>query len=148
MAASQAHPHDSSETVAPDVAQVVLVLRTLEDLLRSNQVGPALERDSGMSREQMEQFVTRFKRLRSAVPRQGRAVKVEPGHEQAFDDEPSSSALDRGTVGSLATRSSANVVDDQQGDIVEGSQLVVPSELRSRFEAYKSSLARSTATRP
>jgi hypothetical protein len=130
------------------VAQVVLVLRTLEDLLRSNQVGPELERDSGMSREQMEQVVTRFQRRRNAAPGQGRAVEVEPGDERAFHDEPASIPLERGTVGSLATRLGANVVDDQQGDIVEGSRFVVPSELRSRFEAYKSSLSRSTATRP
>src|SRR5262249_17009161 len=126
-----AHPHDSSETVAPDVGQVVLVLRKLEDLLRSNQVGPTLERESAMSREQMEQFVTRFKRLRKAAPGPGRTVEVEPGHERAFNDEPTSIALDWETIGNLTTRSPANVVNDQQRDNVEGIRFVVPSDLRS-----------------
>jgi hypothetical protein len=138
----------SSETVAPDVAQVVLVLRTLEDLLRSNQVGPALERGSGMSREQMEQFVTRFKRLRRAAPGPGRTVEVEPGYERAFNDEPTSNALDWGTFGNLATRSPASVVDDEHRGIVEGIRFVVPFELRSRFEAYKSTISDSIPTRP
>jgi hypothetical protein len=147
---AQAHPHDLSETVAPDVvvAQVVPVLRKLEDLLRSNQVGPALERESGISREQMEQFVTRFKRLRNAAPGPGRTVEVEPGHERAFHDEPTSIALDWETLGNLATRLHANVVDDQQRDIVEATRFVVPSGLRSGFEAYKSSLSHSIPTRP
>jgi hypothetical protein len=145
---AQAHPHDSSETVAPDVAQVALVLRKLEDLLRSNQVGPELERESGMSRVQMEQFVTRFKRLRNAAPGPGRTVEVEPGHERAFHDEPTSIALDWGTIGNLATRLPANVVDDQQRDNVEAIRFVVPSELRSAFEAYKSSMSYSIPTRP
>jgi hypothetical protein len=127
---------------------VVLVLRTLEDLLRSNQVGPALERESGMSRAQMEQFVTRFKRLRNAAPGQGRVVEVEPGRERAFSDEPTSIALDWETVGNLVTRSPANVVDDPQRDNVEGIRFVVPSELRSGFEAYKSSSSHSIPTRP
>jgi hypothetical protein len=148
LSVAQAPTHDSSETVAPDVAQVVRVLQKLEDLLRTNQVGPELERESEMSRVQMEQFVTRFKRLRNAAPGQGRAVEVEPGHERAFNDNPTSTALDRGTVGNLATRSSANVVDDRQRDNVEGSRPVVPSALQSGFEAYKSSLSHATATPP
>lgn len=145
---AQAHPHDSSETVAPDVAQVVLVLRKLEDLLRSNRVGPEFERESGMSRAQMEQFVTRFKPPRKAAPGRGRAVEVEPGHERDFDDDPASIARDRGTIGNMATRSSANVIDDQQRDNVEGIRFVVPSELRSAFEAYKRSISHSIPTRP
>ena len=100
-----------------------------------------------MSREQMEQFVKRFKPLKAA-PGQGRDVEVEPGYERAFNDEPTSTALDLGTVGDLATRSPANVVDDQQRDNVEGSRFVVPSELRSGFEAYKRSIAHSIPTRP
>ena len=147
LSVARAHPDDSSETVAPDVAQVVLVLRKLEDLLRSNQVGPELEKESGMSREQMEQFVTRFKRLRNAAPGEGRAVEVEPGHERAFNDEPTSTALDGGgTVGNRITRSGANVADDEQRDIMEGIRFVVPSELRSGFEAYKNSIAQPVPT--
>jgi hypothetical protein len=130
------------------VGQVVLVLRKLEDLLRSNQVGPTLERESGMSREQIEQFVTRFKRLRKAAPGPGRTVEVEPGHERAFNDEPTSIALDWETIGNLTTRSPANVVNDQQRDNVEGIRFVVPSDLRSAFEAYKSSISHSIPTRP
>jgi hypothetical protein len=134
--------------VAPDVAQAALVLRTLDDLLQRNQVGPELERDSGMSREEMEQFVTRFKRPPRAAPRPGRAVEIKPGDERAFNDEPASPTLDLGTVGNLVTRSTANVVNDQQHDNVEGSRFVVPSRLRSGFEAYKSSFSHSLPTRP
>jgi hypothetical protein len=130
------------------VAQAVLVLRKLEDLLRSNEVGPELERESGMSREQMEQFVTRFKLRRKAAPGEGRAVEVGPGYGRAFNDEPTSIALDWGTAGNLATRSPANVVDDQQRDIVEGIRFMAPSELRPGFEAYKRSLSYSIPTRP
>ena len=64
-------------------------------------------------REQMEQFVTRFKLPRKAAPGQGRDVEAERGSERTFNDEPTSIALDWGPVGNLATRSPANVVDDQ-----------------------------------
>jgi hypothetical protein len=127
---------------------VVPVLRKLEHLLRSNQVGPELERESGLTRAQMEQFVTRFKLLHKPAPGEGRDVEVKPGPERAFNDEPTSIALDWETVGTLTTRSPANVVDDQQPDIVEGIRFAVPSQVRSGFEAYKSSISQSIPTRP
>jgi hypothetical protein len=127
---------------------VALVLRKVEDLLRSNQVGPELERESGLSRAQMEQFVTRFKRLRNAAARQAAVVAVKPGEERPFSDEPASIALDWESPGNMATRSSANVVDDHERGNVEGIRFVVPSELRSAFEAYKSSISYSVPQRP
>jgi hypothetical protein len=145
---AQAHPDDSSETAAPDVGQVDLALRTLEDLLRSDRVGHTLEKEPGISREHMEQFVARFKRLRQAAPGPGRTVEVEPGHERAFHDEPTSIALDWETVGHLTTRSPANVDDDQERDNVEETRFAVPSEHRSGFEACKSSMSHSIPTRP
>ena len=145
---AQVHPHDSSETVAtrrgsggPGPAEARGP--------PSKQPGrPRAGERIGHVAQEMEQFVTRFKLLRKAAPGQGRDIEVQPGPERAFNDEPASIALDWGTVGNLATRSAANVVDDQQRDNVEGIRFVVPSELRSGFEAYKRSLSHSIPTRP
>src|SRR5215213_8118926 len=82
--AAAAPPLNSGETVAPDVPQSELVLQKLEDLLRKNQVTPELEQATGMSREQMEQFVTKFKKAPKAAPGPGREIQAKPGQDRTF----------------------------------------------------------------
>jgi hypothetical protein len=130
------------------VPQTDLVLRKLEELLRNNQVTPQLEKETGMSREQMEQFVTKFKGAPKAPAGQGREIKVSPGKEQTIPNR-SLPDLNPGTrVGSRTTRDRGGVVQDQIRDNVEGGRIAVPAELRSGYEAYKSSVSRSRPSRP
>ena len=76
---------NSDETVAPDVPQTDLVLNKLEDLLKRNQVTPELEQATGMSRDEMEQFVKKMKKLDKAPAGPGREIKVKPGVDRTFD---------------------------------------------------------------
>ena len=56
-----------------------LVLRRIEELLKNDKVTPELEKETGMSREQMEQFVQKFKPAPKADPGAGREIDVKPG---------------------------------------------------------------------
>jgi hypothetical protein len=145
-------PLNSADTVAPEgnMPQSDLVLRRLEELLKNNQVTPELEKESGMSREQMEQFVTKFKKAPKAAPGPGRQIQVKPGKDRVFN--PNRKLPDLGPnahVGNRTGRGRGATVQDQIRDNTEGGRFEIPPELRSGFEAYKSSLSRSkSAARP
>ena len=77
---------NSGETVAPDIAQSELTLRKVEDLLRDNKVTPEDEARAGMSKEEMEQFVKKFRKPPQGRARQGPHDRRQAGGEQ--DDDP------------------------------------------------------------
>ncbi|WP_406693396.1 hypothetical protein V5E97_20435 [Singulisphaera sp. Ch08] len=142
-------PANSAETVAPDVPQTDLVLNKLEELLKRNQVTPELEQATGMSREEMEQFVTKMKKLDKAPAGPGREIQVKPGVDRTFDPNRTLPELNpNARLGNRTDRAKGSVAQDDLRDNVQGARFEVPRELRSGFEAYKSSLSRSKSRRP
>jgi len=140
---------NAEETVAPDREQSNLVLRKLEDLLKNNQVTPKLEQETGMSREQMEQFVRKFKGAPKAEPGKGREIQIKPGESPKYSPNRTLPGLNAGSrVTSKTVRDRDGVVEDQIRDNVEGARFQVPPELRPGYEAYMSSLSRSKVLNP
>lgn len=140
---AESPPAHSGETVAPDMPQTDLVLNKLEDLLKKNQVTPELEQATGMTRDEMEQFVTKMKKLPQGTPGPGREIQVKPGEEQKFD--PNRTLPDitsNARMGSRTDRGRGSVAQDQIRDNMQGTRFEVPSELKGGFEAFKSSLSR------
>src|SRR5208283_1989685 len=79
----------TGEDIAPQgQSQTEMVLRTVKDLLAKDAVTPDLEKETGMTREQMEQFVKKYEAGKSAPAGPGREIEVKPG-EQGATDKPS-----------------------------------------------------------
>lgn len=145
-------PENFEDTVAPDQPQSDLVLRKLRDVLDKNEVTPDLEKDMGMTRAEMEQFVRKFEKQQAAQPGPGREVEIKPGDGSA-GSKPSKglSGIDRNTSFSNRTSRNPNTMSkDEIRDNVEGVRFEVPSELRSKYEGYVNRLSRSrgAAARP
>ena len=62
-----------------------MVLRTVKDLLAKDAVTPDLEKETGMTREQMEQFVKKYEAVKSAPAGPGREIEVKPGERGEND---------------------------------------------------------------
>jgi hypothetical protein len=140
---------NAEESVAPDVSEPDLVLRKLEDLVRNNQITPELEKATGMSREEMEQFVQKYRKTPRGPDGEGREIKVNPDDPKGSAPQPKLSELKSSvSVKPRTDREGGATPDDQIRENVEGARFVVPPEIRSRYEAYKSSLSRSPAVQP
>jgi hypothetical protein len=116
-------------------------------LLKENKVTPDLEKQFGMDKVQMEQFVKKFEKRKNAPPvGPGRDIKVKPGAtERAFDpNRKAPEGLPNVAVSKSNERQGADNRNDDLRGLTEGSQVVAPKALRSRFDAYRSSLGRTT----
>ena len=70
------------DTVAPEgQPQSDLVLRKLHDVLNDPASAKDLEQRMNMTREQLEQFVTKFKKVKSGPAGPGRDINVKPGEQ-------------------------------------------------------------------
>jgi hypothetical protein len=143
-----------NDDVAPEgQAQSDMVLRAVKDLLANDKVTPDIEKATGMNREQMEHFVKKYEARKSAPAGPGREVEVKPG-EPNTKDRPGSNlpGIDRQsrfTNKNLKDR--GTMATDDARDNLEGIRFTPPPELRGKFEAFKSTLAKSrtrTAPRP
>lgn len=140
---------NADDSVAPNKEQTMLVVRKLEELLRNNEVPPKLEEELGMSREQMEHFVQKFKEAPKNDPGPGREIQIKPGESRKFD--PNRRLPEVGPTGRVSAqtiRDRGSIVHDQIRDNVQGVRFQIPAELRPGFEAYKSSLSRSKTLNP
>jgi len=146
---AESPPLNAQETVAPDVPQSELVLRKLEDLIKNDKVTPELEKATGMSREEMEQFVEQYRKVPRGPAGEGREIEVDPNEKKRSTAQPKLSELKTtAPVRAQTVRERGASVDDQDHGNVEGTRFVVPPEIRSRYEAYKSSVLRSPSVQP
>jgi len=144
-------PPTSDETAAPDAPPSELTLRKVQELLQNKDAAARLEKETGMSREEMEQFVQKYQKdkMPKAASRPGEEIEAKPGTSRANAPDPTLPGLDPKTKFSTKTlRERGAVVHDQARDNAEGIRFVVPPEIRSGFEAYKSTLSRSRTLNP
>jgi hypothetical protein len=143
---------NADETVAPkNIPQSEFTLRKVQELLKDKDAASKLEQDTGMSREEMEQFVQKMQRDRvpKSADRQGQEIQVKPGTNSPAASNPTLPGLDPRTNFSTKTlRDRGAVVQDQVRDNAEDVRLIAPREIRSGFEAYKSTLSRSRTLNP
>ena len=139
-----------NDSVAPDKPQPELVLRKLRDLLDKNQVTPELEKETGMSREDMEQFVKKFEKgaAKKAID-PGAELKAKPEGDAVMKPRTNlpgisnSARLDTKTL-----RDRGAVTRDQMRDNAESIRFLPPREYGASFEAYKNTLGRSRTLNP
>lgn len=145
-------PENLDDTVAPGQPQSDLVLKKLRDVLDRNEVTPDLEKDMGMSRSEMEQFVKRFEKRQAEEVGQGRNIEIKRGNDST-SAKPSKGLTGINPKSSFSTHStrdgSAMAKDEVRGNI-EGVRVQVPAELRGKYEGWINRLSRSrnAAVRP
>ncbi|MBV8487198.1 MAG: hypothetical protein JO161_02850, partial [Planctomycetaceae bacterium] len=143
-------PEDpSTDDIAPlgGPSQSDLVLRTVKDLLEKDAVTPDLEKETGMTREQMEQFVKKYEGVKTAPAGPGREIEVKPGqHDASLRPSANLPGIDVNTRYSTKNiKERGTMPHDDVHNMLEGIRFAPPPELRSKFENYKSKLARSRA---
>jgi len=144
-AAEPENPSSGDDVAPQGQSQTDMVLRTVKDLLAKDAVTPDLEKETGMTREQMEQFVKKYEHVKSAPAGPGREITVNPGDRERTD-QPSANLPGFGRQERYSTKSQKDrgqmVRDDVQNNL-EGISFKAPPEFRSKFEGYRTSLART-----
>jgi hypothetical protein len=145
-------PEDQSAgTVAPTgQSQTDMVLRTIKDLIAKDAVTPELEKDTGMSRAQMEQFVRDYEKKKSAPAGPGRDIQVKPGTRDGAD-KPAANLQGINLKSRSSTRNRTDrdkMGRDDARNNIEGIRFTAPPEFRSKVEGYKSILSRSRTGAP
>jgi len=143
---------NSDETVAPqNIPPSDLTLRKVQELLKDKDAASKLEQETGMSRDEMEQFVQKGlqKKPPKSADRQGQDIQAKPGQGKSAGPNPTLEGLDpRSSFSTKSLRERGSVVQDRERGNAEDVRLVVPPEIRSGYEAYLNSLSRSRTLNP
>ena len=137
--------------VAPEggAPQSGLVLRQIQDLLKEGGDTSRLEDATGMSRDELEQFVKKFEKPEREAPGEGRELQGEIGEDRVVD--PIQGVGDRikaPLVSGRGQRGPGSAANDAFRDQTQGTRSQAPAEIRSRYEAYQSSISRSRGPAP
>jgi hypothetical protein len=107
-------------------------------------------KDFGMSsKDELNQFVTKFDKAPKAAPGAGREIEVKPGKSQAVN--PSTKLPDLApnhSVSSKVIRERGGISQDSLRGNNETTRFAVPKEFEPGFNAFKNSLNRSKTLNP
>ncbi|GAC1471173.1 MAG: hypothetical protein NVSMB9_17010 [Isosphaeraceae bacterium] len=148
---SSNRPENAQDNVAPaNQSQSQLVLRQLKDLVQKDEVTPDIMDALGVkSKEELNQFITKFEGAPKSRPGEGREVKVTPEPAQGAPKDQKFTDLNPSTQASTKTmRERGQFVQDTLRGNNEGVRFVPPPEIRAGFDAYRESLARSRSSSP
>jgi len=140
----QAEP---GENLSPQQKADQRLLKRLREMVDKNEISKELEQSTGLSREEINQFVRKFEAPK-AEPRDPNAtggtteVSSRPGNQDENRKVSLPGNLPGGQVTSRNARNSGMVADDATQGNLEGARSRIPSALRSRFEAYQKGLSR------
>jgi hypothetical protein len=143
---------ESGSTSRNDVApenqeQTDLVLRTLQDVLKDPEAAKKLEQETGLNREQLDQFVSQYKKVKSGPAGPGREITVKDSADVA-SSKPSANlpGLDARTPFTTKNlRNRGTMAQDDVRNNQEGIRFQVPSEWRGKYEGYKNKLSKVPA---
>jgi hypothetical protein len=138
--------------VAPqNIPQSELSLRNVRELLQDPEAAKKLSEETGMSPDQIEQFVQKLEKdkVPKGAARPGEEIQVRPGQNQSVAPDRTLPGLDpRTSYSTQSLRDRGAVVQDDIRNNVETTRFIAPPEIRSGFEAYKSTLSRSRTLNP
>jgi hypothetical protein len=139
--------NQGGDSVAPEgQPQSDLFLRKLDEALKNDANAKELEKETGYTREQLDQFITKYKQLKSAPAGPGRDINVKPGEQTAAQPSPNLPGLDSSTKFSTKNlRNRGSAPQDQIRDNLEGVRFQPPPEWRGKWEGYKNKLAKVAA---
>jgi hypothetical protein len=115
----------------------------VEDLLRENKVTPDMEKEVGMTKQEMEQFVQRFKGAPKGKAAPGRDIEVKPERSKAIDSQTKGlSNRIQGTTRNFTERRGNSLPQDDTSGLTQGTRSQIPAEIRGRVDAYRSGISR------
>jgi hypothetical protein len=133
-----------ADSLAPDgQPQSNLNLRTLNEALQDDARAKQLEKDTGLSREQLEQFSKRYEKVKSAPAGPGRNIDLKGGEQTDAKPSANLSGLESSTRFNTANRRGRGTApQDQVRDNLEGARFQPPPEFRGKYEGFKNKLAK------
>ena len=139
---------EPNENLTPDQKADQRLLKRLREMVDKNEISKDLEDSTGLSREEIDQFVRKFeappKEERKAADGDGTTeVTSTPGKDSENRKVSLPGNLPGGQVTSRSNRGAGMVADDGSQGNLEGARARIPSALRSRFEAYQKGLSRA-----
>ena len=139
---------EPNENLTPDQKADQRLLKRLREMVDKNEISKDLEDSTGLSREEIDQFVRKFeappKEERKAAEGDGTTeVTSTPGKDSENRKVSLPGNLPGGQVTSRSNRGAGMVADDGSQGNLEGARARIPSALRSRFEAYQKGLSRA-----
>ena len=139
---------EPNENLTPEQKADQRLLKRLREMVDKNEISKDLENSTGLSREEIDQFVRKFeappKEERKAADGDGTTeVTSTPGKDSENRKVSLPGNLPGGQVTSRSNRGAGMVADDASQGNLEGARARIPSALRSRFEAYQKGLSRA-----
>jgi len=123
-----------------------LFLRNLQDALNNPASAKELEQRTNMSREQIEQFVTNFSKIKAAPAGPGRDITVKPGEQTPVAPAADLPGVDAKTrISSKNVRNRGTMPQDEVHGNLEDVRFQPPPEMQGKFEAYKNKLSKVVA---
>jgi hypothetical protein len=124
-----------------------LFINTLEEALRNPAKAKDLERDTGLTREQVEQFTSKYKKRSKPAPAgPGRQIDLKDQDQKTAQPSANLPGLDASIpFSSQSRRSRGTAAQDQFHDNVEGIRFQPPPELRAKWEGYNNTLMKVVA---
>jgi hypothetical protein len=144
-------PADAGAPLVPEggASQSDLVLRQIKDLIAEGRDTSRLEEATGMSREELEQFVRKFEKPEREAPGEGRELKGDVREDKVMEPLRGVGERNRSPLVSGSNqRGPSSATRDTFSDQTQGLRSQAPPEIRSRFEAYQSSISRSRGNAP
>ena len=101
---------------------------------------------AGMNREQIEQFVTQYKKMKSGPAGPGREIELNSGEQTESKPSANLPGLDAKTPFSTKNvRNRGTIPQDDVRNNLEGVRYQVPSEWRGKYEGYRNKLGKVAA---
>jgi hypothetical protein len=125
-----------------------LVLRNIQEALNDPASAKDLEQATNMSREQIEQFVEKYRKATTAAAGPGRDITVKPGEQTPVAPSADLPGLDTKTrFSSKNVRNRGTMPQDDVHGNLEDVRFQPPPEMQGKFEAYKNKLSKVVASK-
>jgi hypothetical protein len=147
---SEASPHAKEPDdpgkglVAPEgAAQTDLALREAHAVLADAEKAKNVEQRDGISRSELEQFIKKYEKPKSAPAGPGREINVKPGEQTPVKPSPNLPGINPSNRFSTRTKTDRGSLpqDDVQNNF-EDVRFQPPAEFRSKYEGFKNRLSR------
>jgi hypothetical protein len=135
-------PFGNDDVAPPGQEATSLTVKRIADALNDADKLKALEERSGMTKEEIEQFVRKYQKPKVAAGRDAKELEVKVGEQAPAAPGSNLPGSESRKITSDKIRSRNGIPVDQARDNNEGVRNIPPAEWLRRFSDYNSTLAR------